>query len=270
MISSIRLDHIVIAVLNLETAVGDYTRLGFNVTTGGRHTHAPTRNALIYFDDGTYLELIEWLAPANGEKWYESLGRSGEGIVDFALCPEDLASVIDRTGGVGAAYLAPVPGSRLQPGGEEIRWQLGWPIDRVLPFLCADITPRSLRVREGDCRQHPNGVKGIRELAVGVPNLDAAIPIYERLLQSKASYPGGSEAVGDSPGPRTAVFHVGESDLLLVEPENVKASGASTSRLLLALRGPGVYRFVLKVAGQESIPFDRALTHGASMSIGIA
>jgi catechol 2,3-dioxygenase-like lactoylglutathione lyase family enzyme len=266
-ISAIRLDHLVIAVRDLESAVSDYTRLGFNVTPGGRHTHAPTRNALIYFDDGAYLELIEWLEPANGQKWYEQLSRAGEGIVDFALCPENIVSVIDRTGGEGVDYHRPVPGSRMQAGGAEIRWQLGWAVDEALPFLCADVTPRCLRVPDGACRQHSNGVKGIKEIAVAVLDLDVAIPAYERLLQAKASHPGDKGAACERLGFRAASFRIGETDLLLLEPCPQETPVANSLREQLTRRGPGPYRFTLKAAGAGSMALNRALTHGAAISI---
>jgi hypothetical protein len=243
MTSSLRFDHLLIAVHDLESAVRDYSRLGFNVTPGGRHTHAPTRNALIYFDDGSYLELIEWLAPAKGEKWYERLNAVGEGIVDFALCPQDVEAVIERTGGEGVAYRKAVPGSRVQSDGEEIRWLLGWAIESILPFLCSDVTDRSLRVPEGACRQHSNGVKGILELSVAVPDLDSAIATYERLLQMKASRYNAD----------SATFRVGGSDLLL-ESNREKA-------------GPVVYCVVLNgIAREDTLTLDIALTHGAAIS----
>jgi hypothetical protein len=265
--SAIRLDHLVIAVRDLDTAVSDYTRLGFNVTPGGRHTHAPTRNALIFFDDGAYLELIEWLEPAMGQKWYDRLNTAGEGVVDFALCPDDVASVIERTGGEGVDYHKPVPGSRVQAGGQEIRWQLGWAVNEALPFLCADVTPRCLRVPAGACRQHPNGVKGIKEIAIGVVDLDAAIPAYERLLQVKASHPNDMGAASERLGFRVASFRIGETNLLLLEPRPEETPIADSLREQLIRRGPGPYRFTLKAAGEGSMALNRALTHGAAVSI---
>ena len=56
MISAI--DHIVILVHDLEAAVRDYTALGFTVVPGGEHADGRSRNALIAFADGSYLELI--------------------------------------------------------------------------------------------------------------------------------------------------------------------------------------------------------------------
>src|ERR1700750_3225873 len=85
MTQEFQLDHFVIAVANLDAAILDYEKLGFTVSTGGRHTHAPTRNALVYFQDGAYVELIEWMQPARGEKWYERVVLREEGIIDFAF-----------------------------------------------------------------------------------------------------------------------------------------------------------------------------------------
>src|SRR6516164_4502171 len=58
MSATFRLDHVVIRVRDLEEACADYRALGFTVTPGGEHPTLGTRNALIPFEDDTYLELI--------------------------------------------------------------------------------------------------------------------------------------------------------------------------------------------------------------------
>ena len=58
-----RLDHLVILVRDLELAASDYESLGFTVTPGGEHADGLTRNALVPFRDGTYLELVSFLDP---------------------------------------------------------------------------------------------------------------------------------------------------------------------------------------------------------------
>jgi catechol 2,3-dioxygenase-like lactoylglutathione lyase family enzyme len=52
-----RFDHAVIAVRNLDEAIRLYSRLGFEVDAGGRHTGLGTYNALIRFGLD-YIELI--------------------------------------------------------------------------------------------------------------------------------------------------------------------------------------------------------------------
>ena len=61
------LDHIVIAVADLDTAIADFRSLGFTVQPGGRHPGRTSHNALIVFADGAYFELIAWTAPAPQE-----------------------------------------------------------------------------------------------------------------------------------------------------------------------------------------------------------
>ena len=55
---SLHFDHAVIAVQNLDVAIQDYCDLGFTVFRGGVHANRATENALIVFEDGTYLELL--------------------------------------------------------------------------------------------------------------------------------------------------------------------------------------------------------------------
>jgi|SRR5215467_5207192 len=52
-----RLDHAVIAVRNLDEAIGQYRSPGFDVSPGGHHTGQATHNTIIRFDLD-YLELI--------------------------------------------------------------------------------------------------------------------------------------------------------------------------------------------------------------------
>src|SRR6478736_7896042 len=91
---TLQLDHIVIAVNDLEASIDDYTALGFNVQRGGDHPGRATHNALVVFADGSYFELIAWKAPAPEERWWQLLQRHGEGIVDFALLPRDTAAAV--------------------------------------------------------------------------------------------------------------------------------------------------------------------------------
>ncbi|BBQ03578.1 hypothetical protein BSFA1_87060 (plasmid) [Burkholderia sp. SFA1] len=261
-----RFDHLVVAVHSLEAAVLDYRRLGFNVSTGGRHTHAPTRNALIYFHDGAYIELIEWVNPASGEKWYERLARRGEGVIDFALCPADFSIETQRSDRRYDFYKNAAAGSRVQADGAEMHWLLGWPTDEALPFLCADVTARHLRVPEGDCRIHPNGTLGIRSVSVQVLNLDKAVQRYEGLLRSTAEridLPWLNNA-----GLEAASLMVCTTRIFLVSPRtHSKVDIAQALARDLSTYGPRVYRVALAHDRQNApptMPLD--LTHGARLT----
>src|SRR5260221_453776 len=117
------LDHIVIAVQDLEAAVADYRALGFQVAIGGRHPGRTSHNALVVFADGAYLEIIAWTAPAPEERWYRTLRDHGEGLVDFALLPQSTAQALAEARGRGLDTLVgPVDGGRVRPDGAQLLW----------------------------------------------------------------------------------------------------------------------------------------------------
>lgn len=179
---ALTLDHIVIAVKDLEQTIADYRALGFNVLQGGDHPGRPTYNALVVFADGSYFELIAWRSPSPGERWWELLNAHGDGIVDFALLPPDTATTVAGAKDRGLAYSGPHDGGRVRPDGERLQWQTARPPSHDLPFLCGDQTPRALRVPEGDARVHPNGARGVASLALAVKDLDASLAHYRALL----------------------------------------------------------------------------------------
>src|SRR4249920_3306882 len=120
---SLKLDHIVVAVHDLDATVADYAALGFNVQRGGDHPGRSTHNALVVFADGTYLELIAWKSPAPQERWWQVLQRRGEGIVDFALLPSDTGETVAQAAQRGLKLEGPLDGGRLRPDGERLVWQ---------------------------------------------------------------------------------------------------------------------------------------------------
>ena len=191
-----RLDHVVIAVNDLALAIEDYRALGFNVVVGGRHPGRTSHNALIVFDDGAYLELIAWTEPGPTDRWYNVLREYGEGLMDFALIPGDVAGAIDAAKARGLALAGPLDGGRVRPDGREIRWQTARQPTFDLPFLCADVTPRELRVPGGEARRHPNGATGVASLVVAVNDMGKSLRDYAALLGRPVS--GASITLGDT------------------------------------------------------------------------
>ena len=185
--SLLRLDHVVIAVADLERTIGLCTQAGFTVVPGGRHPGRNTRNALIVFEDGAYLELITYAAPSPDERWWRELDAHGDGLVDFALLPQDLPATIAQAQARGLTDLrGPLPGSRDRPDGVHIAWQTARQAHHDLPFLCADLTPRALRVPEGAVRRHRNGARGIAAVTVAVKDVQASLGRYRALLGDEA------------------------------------------------------------------------------------
>lgn len=280
----LKLDHIVIAVHDLERTIADYGALGFHVLRGGDHPGRATHNALVVFADGSYLELIAWREPSPTERWWQLLQKHGEGIVDFALLPRDTATTVADAKARGLALEGPLDGGRVRPDGERLRWQTARPTSADLPFLCGDLTPRALRVPEGDVRVHANGVLGVASLAVAVRDLDATLARYRALLGSSVSDDAdthiGEPVVVPGSNVRLAVVALGQSVLVLSSPrENGNGSGGASSNegegggslgQRLAARGEGPYALVLHTdRPQATGTFDLARAHGALIELDL-
>ncbi|MEK7364696.1 MAG: VOC family protein, partial [candidate division NC10 bacterium] len=107
------IDHLVVAVPDLDTAIRGYTELGFTVVPGGRHP-VGTHNALISFADGSYLELIAFYEPSPDHRWWAPLQKGG-GLVDFCMQTDDLRGDTAVFRQAGVAIDDPKPLSRVRP-----------------------------------------------------------------------------------------------------------------------------------------------------------
>lgn len=272
------LDHVVIAVTDLDKAVGDYRALGFTVVIGGRHPGRTSHNALVVFADGSYLELIAWQEPGPAERWYNEHAKHGDGLMDFALLPEEVPRAVAEAKSRGLALSGPIDGGRVRPDGRQVKWQTGRQATWDLPFLCGDVTPRDLRVPEGEARVHPNGVLGIARVTVAVHDPGISRGRYAALLGPNAGS-DGAEAQRDDPslvlpasGLRAAFVPVGRTTILLISPSpQARAEPAPlevTLRTRLATRGEGPIALILRGApGKPAVQLDPATTHGVPIVI---
>ncbi len=263
---ALTLDHVVILVADLGAAIRDYAALGFTVQPGGTHADGATHNALVVFGDGSYLELIAFLQPDAPHRWGAWARRGHEGFIDFALLPDSVPRVVEAARGRGLAYEGPIAGGRLRPDGQRLEWQIGTPPTPDLPFLCGDLTPRALRVPEGDVRVHPNGVRGVAAVTVAVADLDDSLARYRALLGSQAD--DGTQALSlPGLGLRLAMLGLGPTALLLAAPGTDERDGAAL-RQCLATRGEGPIGLALRgPAGRPAIALPRELTHGAAFEV---
>ncbi|MFN0182482.1 MAG: VOC family protein [Aquabacterium sp.] len=257
------LDHVVILVADLEQAIADYSALGFTVQRGGTHADGFTHNALVGFADGSYLELIAFLGTRPQHRWWRWAERGHTGFIDYALLPPTVGEVVTRARAAGVDYQGPIDGGRTRLDGQVLRWQIGMPPTPELPFLCGDVTPRPLRVREGDVRQHGNGVSGIASITVLVDDLATAVQRHRALLGGEPLLPATLVA---GAGLAQAVFRLGPSLLALVAPGPDAAHPLAAAWVAkLSSQGSGVIGLTLHGPASAALP--RAQTHGAAMDI---
>jgi catechol 2,3-dioxygenase-like lactoylglutathione lyase family enzyme len=251
------IDHLVIAVPDLTTAIGNYEALGFTVVPGGRHP-VGTHNALISFQDDSYIELIAFYQPNPEHKWWAPLQRGG-GLVDFCLQTDNLLgdTALFRTAGVDIDD--PSPLSRTRPDGYQLKWVLSIPRGAhrgVAPFLIQDETPREERVP----RQmvHRNGVMGISRVTVAVDDIEKVVPWYAAALGQPGEEVRNEELVAAG-----ARFVIGPHVFDFLAPR----SAGSPLRSWLLARGASPYAATLRTASGMTGLLDQTKTLGARLSL---
>ncbi len=247
-------DHVILAVDDLPAAVASFSTLGFTVTPGGEHANGATHNALILFQDGTYLELMAPTGkdPVPGRVDYSFLVQNGEGPVGYALQSSALQQDVRAMRGRGLTIQEMPDGGRERPDGTQLRWRSARMPAHMAPFFMEDITPRALRVPTDAAKtQHANRALGVLSLAVVVENLIDAVNYYRDIL--------GILPRMTSDG---AVFTLDNLDLILVQPLE------DAARAHLSQRAGAPYGLVLRVAeGSEARLLPLAQTHGARLTL---
>lgn len=239
-----RLDHLVVLVRNLEAAVRYHEDLGFTVTPGGEHADGLTRNALIPFEDGSYLELVSFLDPEDTRdniwRWRRFLTTGGR-LIDYCAASKDLEVEVRCLRGCGFAVDGPHEGGRRLPDGREIRWltasvrQEG----RMLTFLIEDLTPRELRVPGGSSARHPNGATA--NGATGFIRLDIAVPEVDRSLEFFTPFMDATVIAGTS-------FALGSCVLVPMTPHHEDEAGRHLDK-----KGPGLVTAVVGTDGAKVV-----------------
>src|SRR5947207_8197209 len=125
-----RFDHLVIAVRDLDAAIGCYQRLGFEVTPGGKHTGLGTYNALIRFG----LDYIELISIYNEDEvranraWGDNLIRllhERESLfLGYALATTTIEQEAERFRDLDELATEPFAMHRTRPDGQSLSWRL--------------------------------------------------------------------------------------------------------------------------------------------------
>lgn len=121
------LDHILVGTRDLDEGIAFLEKLsGYRASFGGSHPGRGTRNALLKLGHTSYLEI---LAPDPEQKelvWHKELPSLDRPcLVGWAMRAKHITSA--TAAGFqkkGIKVIGPIPGSRIRPDGETLRWTL--------------------------------------------------------------------------------------------------------------------------------------------------
>jgi hypothetical protein len=181
------IDHLVIAVLDVDLAADELERtVGLAATGGGRHPTLGTRNRLAWLGDA-FIELIaitdrrvadrSWL----GVPTLAALERGG-GLATWAIATDSIDADVSALRSIGAGFGDPTPGERERSDGTVVRWQLatGGGLGPAEPFLIqhqagsAEWTAEDRAARSTE--RHPiGGTVRLEMLELAVSNVPSAV-----------------------------------------------------------------------------------------------
>lgn len=252
---TLRFDHAIIAVQDLELAKQDFSDLGFTVLDGGEHADGATHNALICFADGTYLELLALTGKESNSpkaQGYADWLNMGGGTVGYALLSDDLDADIKAMKAQGVDVGDVKTGGRVTTEGVELQWKSASIDGTISPFFIEDVTPRENRVpNDLGSITHPNQVSGIVEVRFMVDDLTKTHKFYTAIL--------------DDTGERfkkDVVFNLDGTTLSLTSPNS------KVKRQYAEQRGDTPYQLVLRTGNYQwacSVEFEH--THGANFDL---
>lgn len=227
---SLTFDHLVVKVNHLHQATDSFSKAGFTVTQGGTHKVGFSENALIYFKDGSFIELLAmkkgpktsalrlysktraFMSLKYSRTWglfhrfYDRALTLPEGITDFCLLTESLSSDLDRTNKSGLFVTKPLTVSRKKPDGSLVKWEMASTLLAELPFLRGPYFPYT--PPSESATSHANGISGISSISMLALDYKEIVRNLATLLNAE---PEGSSASGD----QQAMFKIGSTRLIV-------------------------------------------------------
>jgi catechol 2,3-dioxygenase-like lactoylglutathione lyase family enzyme len=195
------IDHLVIAVSDLDRAAQAYRRLGFTLSPRAVHSaHMGTANHTIMLARD-YFEVLGVLAPTKANaRWRNALAQ-GEGLAGFAAATTSLTAAGAAWRQAGFTPSEVIDFSRPVERQTGVRMQARFEVVTLpadaLPamsiFACAQLTREAVWLPE--LLQHPNTARAIRRLAILAPDPGPAAARWARALPGAvaATIAGGTE-----------------------------------------------------------------------------
>jgi hypothetical protein len=207
----LKIDHLLWAVPDLHAGIAYFEQLtGIEAAEGGSHPGRGTRNALLSFGNGQYIELLGPDPEQDVDNLPNDFGRAikslpSAGLFTFAMGCIDMTALAASAQALALPFRGPVASSRQQPDGTTIHWRVchtdGTPFGRYLPFYIDWLeTPHpSVTV--------PGGLQ-LLDFDVMHPQGDELAALYQRMGV------GVRVRRGDRPGMR-AVIQAGGKEIIL-------------------------------------------------------
>lgn len=218
-VDKMKLSHVILKVGHLDEAVREYREKGFAVEYGKAKN---PYNALIYFSDGPYLELLAGTGmPSFAKKLLRFFGKgvmidrlqriddSNLGYCEMALenYETDLKreTAILKKFGIGSCG---APSRRLDTHGRDLRFQLAFPDALNVPFL---MTYFSEDPKPVDFI-HPNGIREIKKVIYRT-DPDRFAPIRALCEDERLELAEGSGIEVEFDKPEAALFNSSTSNI---------------------------------------------------------
>lgn len=250
--------YLVDTAADLETVAARFETAGFLVTDrddAGRET-ARTRQRLICFADGSYIEVLALVDPdTRRQHRYAGLLGAGGGWVDYALVTDRLERELDVCQAAGLPVAGPQSHTRTLSDGRP--WGVSLFLAGIgagqpaLPLILQDTEGRDLRI-PGNRTNHPNGARGILGVTLVVTDLDTAGRALAALFGPGVPQP--ADSTGD--GGRGQRFALASGWVELIVP----GDPASLAARRLATWGEGLVSVTL--AGPVGAPDRRIQCSG--------
>lgn len=210
------IDHVIIAVRDLEAARQGWERLGFVATPKGSHGEWGTANHCFMFAE----DYVELLAPEAAGPVAESVRAftdRREGLMSVVLASDEGAALADRLRRAGHHIPTPQSLTRKipQPGGGEATAQFSvfsLPVDTTPGVECRvvqHLTPDLLR--RPDWVAHPNGAVGLASVSAIVEEPGELMPAWDAVFGPHAT----------TPTDNTVAVHTGRGLIFLSRPDEL-------------------------------------------------
>lgn len=253
----IGLDHVVIAVRDLDAAAAAWRALGFTVSPRGTHSpHMGSGNYTIMLGPD-YIELLGVLTPTPHNAPMRAFLDEREGLERAAFTTDDAAAGADELRARGFAALGPIDFGRpvtLPGGGEsEARFRVfQWPQEErpggLRIFACEHLTRENVWIPS--LQSHANGAERILRVEVLAAAPPQAAMHMARLLDR--------DVVPEPDGAQLVPTGTGRADLVFLD------------RAMLAARHPGVSLDGLPAEGAAALVLGTRDAMAAAQALGTA